>query len=75
MSIYCVNPIGGTEGFKVNVTRGSGGVRVVGIFWTEADTNAWIAANSRIAEQSDDASNLHSRPDHHSGQDLGSRLD
>jgi hypothetical protein len=75
MSNYCVNPIGGSDGFKVNVARGSGSVRVVGIFWTEADANAWIAADSRILEQSDDASNLHLRPNHHSGQDLRSRPD
>jgi hypothetical protein len=75
MSIYRVNPIGGSDGFKVNVARSSGGVRVVGIFWTEADANAWIAADSCIAEQSEDASNLHSRLDRHSGQDLRSCLD
>ena len=75
MSTYRVNPIGGSDGFKVNVARSSGGLRVVGIFWTEADANAWIAADSCITERSDDAPNLTLRLDRHSGQDRHSRLD
>jgi hypothetical protein len=46
MSIYRVNPISGTGGFKVHVTDDAGGLRVVGVFLTEADADAWIAADS-----------------------------
>jgi hypothetical protein len=75
MSIYRVNSIGGSDGFKVNVARSSGGLRVVGIFWTEADANAWIAADSCMAERSEDVSGLVLCPDLRSGQDLPSRHD
>jgi hypothetical protein len=46
MSIYRVNPMGGRDGFKVQVIDDAGGLRVVGVFLTEADADAWIAADS-----------------------------
>jgi hypothetical protein len=52
MSIYRVNPIGGGSGFKVHVTDQAGGLRVVGVFLTETDANAWIATDSRITRLS-----------------------
>jgi hypothetical protein len=48
MSIYNVNPIGGSGGFKVHVADDVGGLRVVGVFFTEADAKAWIAVDSQI---------------------------
>jgi hypothetical protein len=53
MSIYNVNPIGGSGCFKVHVADDAGGLRVVGVFFTEADANAWIAVDSRITAPSD----------------------
>jgi hypothetical protein len=53
MSRYRVDPIGGTDSFKVHVTDNAGGLRVVGVFSTEADAEAWIAADSGIAETPD----------------------
>jgi hypothetical protein len=50
MSTYRVNPIGGSHGFKVHVADGGGGLRVVGVFLSEADANEWIAVDSRISE-------------------------
>jgi hypothetical protein len=52
MNIYRVNPIGGGSGFKVHVADEAGGLRVVGVFLTEADANAWIAADSRVIRPS-----------------------
>jgi hypothetical protein len=52
MSIYRVNPVGGSTGFKVHVADDAGGRRVVGVFPTEADANAWITVDSRIIEAS-----------------------
>jgi hypothetical protein len=52
MSIYRVNLIRGSGGFKVHVADKSGGLRVVGIFLTEADANDWIVADSHMAEPS-----------------------
>jgi hypothetical protein len=52
MSIYRVNPIRGGSGFKVHVTDEAGGLRVVGVFSTEADADAWIVADSRKARAS-----------------------
>jgi hypothetical protein len=52
MSIYRVNLIRGSGGFKVHVADKSGGLRVVGIFLTEADANDWIVADSHMAERS-----------------------
>jgi hypothetical protein len=52
MSIYRINPIGGGSGFKVHVADEAGGLRVVGVFLTEADANAWIAADSRMTPAS-----------------------
>ena len=61
MSIYRVNPIGGASGFKVHVTDKAGGLRVVGVFSTEADAKAWIAADSHVVASPDcDAPRLHS---------------
>jgi hypothetical protein len=48
MSIYRVNPIGGGNGFKVHVADNQGGLRVVGIFLTEADATAWIDRDREI---------------------------
>jgi hypothetical protein len=54
MSIYRINPIGGGSGFKVHVADEAGGLRVVGVFLTEADAIAWIAADSRMTRVSCD---------------------
>ena len=48
MSIYHVNRIGGGSGFKVHVSDEAGGLRVVGVFLTEPDADAWIATDSRM---------------------------
>ena len=53
MSTYRVNPVGGSGGFKVHVTDRTGGLRVVGIFPTEDDANAWIDADNRMAQPAD----------------------
>jgi hypothetical protein len=53
MSIYRVNPVG-SGGFKVDVVEESGGLRVVGVFLTEADANVWIAADQNGARSLDD---------------------
>jgi hypothetical protein len=59
MSTYRVNPVGGSGGFKVHVTDCTGGLRVVGIFPTEDDANAWIDTDSRMAQPADcDASRV-----------------
>jgi hypothetical protein len=47
MRIYQINPIGGGSGFKVHVADQSGGLRVVGIFFTQSDAQAWIATDQR----------------------------
>jgi hypothetical protein len=59
MSIYMINPIGGGSGFKVNVSDGGGGVRVVGIFSSETAAAAWITVDRGTAERkkADTASN------------------
>jgi hypothetical protein len=49
MSTYRISQVGGGSGFKVHVADNSDGLRVVGIFMTEADANEWIAADSRIS--------------------------
>jgi hypothetical protein len=45
MDIYCINPIRGGSGFRVHVVGQAGGLRVIGIFHSEADAEAWIAAD------------------------------
>jgi hypothetical protein len=45
MEIYRINPIGGGIGFKVDVADKTGRLRVVGIFLTQADAQAWIATD------------------------------
>jgi hypothetical protein len=55
MSTYRIDPVGGSSGFKVHVADNSDGLRVVGIFVTEADANVWIAADSRPAVARDAA--------------------
>jgi hypothetical protein len=45
MSIYRVSPIGGGSGFKVHVADDAGGVRVIGIFPTATNAEAWIATD------------------------------
>jgi hypothetical protein len=62
MNIYRINPIGGGGGFKVLVSDNAGSLRVVGVFPTVADADAWIAADSRMPEASDrDAAHQSSR--------------
>ena len=53
MSTYRVNPVGRSGGFKVQVIDSTGGLRVVGVFPTEDDANAWIDADSRMAQPTD----------------------
>ncbi len=53
MSTYRINPVGGSAGFKVNILDEAGGLRVVGVFPTEAVANAWIAIDSRMADPTD----------------------
>jgi hypothetical protein len=48
MSIYRIVPIGGGSGFKVHVTDDAASLRVVGVFLTESDADAWIIAHSRM---------------------------
>jgi hypothetical protein len=45
MDIYRINPVGGGIGFKVDVADETGGLRVVGVFSSEADAQAWIATD------------------------------
>jgi hypothetical protein len=54
MSIYRVNPVSGSRGFKVQVADTGERLRVVGIFLSEADANEWIAVDSRMAEATSD---------------------
>jgi hypothetical protein len=51
MSIYRINPVGG-GGFKVHVADDAGGLRVVGVFPTEADAGAWITVDKGVSEAS-----------------------
>jgi hypothetical protein len=53
MGIYRINPISGGNGFKVHVTDEAGGLRVVGIFLTETDAEAWIATDRGRPERMD----------------------
>jgi hypothetical protein len=53
MSIYCIAPIGGSGGFKVHVTDECGGLRVVGVFPSEADAKTWIAGDSGVSDMTD----------------------
>jgi hypothetical protein len=53
MSTYCINPIGGSNGFKVHIADEGGGLRVVGVFFTETAAQAWIATDRRPPESSD----------------------
>jgi hypothetical protein len=43
MNVYCINPVG--SGFKVQVADQADRLRVVGIFSTEIDAEAWIAVD------------------------------
>jgi hypothetical protein len=43
MNVYCINPVG--RGFKVHVADQADRLRVVGIFSTETDAEAWIAVD------------------------------
>lgn len=45
MNVYCINPIGSGNGFKVHVADQGDGLRVVGIFRTETEAEAWIEAD------------------------------
>jgi hypothetical protein len=49
MSTYRITLVGGGSGFKVHVADNSDGLRVVGVFVTEAEANEWIAADSRVS--------------------------
>ncbi len=51
MSIYRIDPVGGGRGFKVQVADAAGGLRVVGVFLTVADADAWIAVDSSRTKQ------------------------
>jgi hypothetical protein len=51
MNIYQVRPIGAGVGFKVQMTGAREGLRVVGIFPTEADATAWIAGDKAVARR------------------------
>jgi hypothetical protein len=53
MSIYRINPIVGSNGFKVHVADEAGGLRVVGVFLTETDAEAWIAVDRGQPEGDD----------------------
>jgi hypothetical protein len=50
MPIYHINPIAGGNGFKVHVADEAGGLRVVGVFLTETDAEAWITTDRRRPE-------------------------
>jgi hypothetical protein len=45
MSIYRIIRITGGNGYKVHITTASSGLRVIGVFLTEADASHWIAAD------------------------------
>jgi hypothetical protein len=60
MNIYRINPVGGGLGFKVDVADETGGLRVVGIFFSEADAQAWIATDRRQIDASDRTRRLES---------------
>jgi hypothetical protein len=45
MSIYRIVRITGGIGYKVHVTHTSSGLRVIGVFPTEADAMYWIATD------------------------------
>ncbi|MFL5288646.1 MAG: hypothetical protein ACJ8AW_48760 [Rhodopila sp.] len=49
MSMYRICSLGDGIGFKVQVTDGSGGLRVVGVFADEAVAKAWIIADQQEA--------------------------
>jgi hypothetical protein len=53
MNIYRINPVGGGLGFKVDVADETGGLRVVGIFSSESDAQAWIATDRRQIDGTD----------------------
>jgi hypothetical protein len=48
MNVYCINPISAGNGFKVHIADQADGLRVVGIFLTEIDAEAWIAADRQL---------------------------
>jgi hypothetical protein len=45
MSIYRIIRITGGDGYKVHVTYAVSGLRVIGVFPTEADAKHWIATD------------------------------
>jgi hypothetical protein len=45
MSIYSIVRITGGIGYKVHVTYAASGLRVIGVFPTEADAMHWIATD------------------------------
>jgi hypothetical protein len=51
MGTYRIGSLGDGMGFKVQVTDGAGGLRVVGVFPDEAMAKAWIAADQQAAER------------------------
>ena len=55
MSIYRINPITGSSGFKVNVSDDAGGMRVVGVFTSENAAAAWINVDRGLTSCNDEA--------------------
>jgi hypothetical protein len=53
MSVYRISPIAGGNGFKVHVADQAGGLRVVGVFPTETDAEAWITTDHQRPEPDD----------------------
>ena len=52
MNVYCINPIRSGNGFKVHVADQGDGLRVVGIFRTESEAEAWIEADRGMNRRS-----------------------
>jgi hypothetical protein len=51
MRTYRIKPLGGGTGLKVDVADAAGGLRVVGIFLSETDAEAWIANDRRLTDR------------------------
>jgi hypothetical protein len=64
MSIYRINPIGGGNGFKVHVADEAGGLRVVGIFFSETDAEVWIATDRNQSKRNDGDATAWKRASH-----------
>jgi hypothetical protein len=53
MRSFVILPVGGGTSFKVEVTRPTGGVRIVGGFRSEAEAAAWVADEQATPDQQD----------------------